>query len=172
MVGTSKKKAVTKKKTTKKKAASRTKKVAYLRQVELKYSKKRVSGDSPAGKKIAGSKQVAKLFSDLENETKEKLITISLDTKMKIISFEVVAIGGVNSISIRPFEAIRSAVALNAYGIIVVHNHPSGDPTPSKADKLFTKNLQDITNKGGMHFLDHIIIGDGDYISFADEGLL
>ncbi|MEM1221684.1 MAG: JAB domain-containing protein [Verrucomicrobiota bacterium] len=128
----------------------------YLREVQISYKKKRVKNGSPVGEPVSQSKQVYELFKDLENEGKEKMI----------------AIGSVNAIFGRPFEAIRSAIALNAVGIILVHNHPSGNPTPSQLDKNFTTDLKEITDKGGMGFYDHIIIGEDSYFSFADAGLL
>ncbi|MEM1223899.1 MAG: JAB domain-containing protein [Verrucomicrobiota bacterium] len=145
---------------------------AYLREVQISYKKKRVKNGSPVGEPVSQSKQVYELFKDLENEGKEKMIAISLDASIKIISFEVVAIGSVDAIYGRPFEAIRSAIALNAVGVILVHNHPSGDPYPSQLDKNFTNDLKEITDKGGMSLYDHIIIGEDSYFSFADEGIL
>ena len=147
-------------------------KPTYLREVKITFKKRRVKNGSPLGESVSHPQQVYELFQDLQNEAKEKLIAISLDTKLKIISFEVVAIGSVKSIYGKPFEAIRSAIALNADGLIIVHNHPSGDVTPSEADKEFTAALKDITDKGGMAFCDHIIIGDDAYFSFSNEGLL
>jgi DNA repair protein RadC len=147
-------------------------KPTYLREIEIRYRKRRVPSDSPVGKPIQGIKQVLELFSDLQNETKEKLITVSLDGKNTIICFEVVAIGSVASIYLRPFEAIRASLPLNPRGVIILHNHPSGDPIPSRDDKSFTKELKKLTDAGGLAFLDHVIIGDGDYYSFAEEGKL
>ncbi|MCH6259327.1 hypothetical protein MLD52_22425 [Puniceicoccaceae bacterium K14] len=147
-------------------------KPTYLREVQITFKKKRVKNGSPVGKAVSGAEQIYELFKDLQNEAKEKLIAISLDTKLKIISFEVVAIGSVNSIYGRPFEAIRAAIALNAAGLVIVHNHPSGDADPSESDKEFTGNLKDITDKGGMQLHDHIIIGDDSYFSFSDAGFL
>jgi len=157
-------------KCTKKKKAPR--KSAYLREVQIRFRKKRIKDGSPVEKPIGDSRQIYELFQDLQNETKEKLITISLDIKLKIICFEVVAIGSLTSIYTRPFEAIRAALPLNPYGIILVHNHPSGDPSPNKVDKNFTKKLMTLTKAGGLYFLDHIIIGDEDYFSFADKELI
>ncbi|NOX92353.1 MAG: JAB domain-containing protein [Gammaproteobacteria bacterium] len=82
---------------------------------------------------------VVKLFHDLQDETKEKLITVNLDNQNKILCFEVIAIGSVNGIHIRPMEVFRTAFPVNARGAIVLHNHPSGDPTPSEEDKAFTQ---------------------------------
>lgn len=162
-------KASRKKASGKKKKAS---KPAYLREIQIRYKKKRVKAGSPVGKSIAGAKQVYELFSDLQNEAKEKLIAISLDAKLKIICFEVVAIGSVCTVYARPFEVLRGAIPMNAYGLILVHNHPSGDTTPGLEDKRFTKDLKKLTESGGIELHDHVIIGDGDYYSFAEAGLM
>jgi DNA repair protein RadC len=159
-----------KKSATKKKSI--TSKHAYLREIKIKFKKKRVKAGSPVGKKITDSAQVVKLFEDLRDEAKETLITISLDVKLKIICFEVVAIGSVASLYFKPGEAVRASVALNAAGIIVLHNHPSGDPTPSPQDKRFTKDLMVVTDALGFEFHDHVIIGHESHFSFADKGLL
>ncbi len=150
----------------------KTAKPAYLREIQIRYKKKRVKAGSPVGKKIVRAEQVVELFSDLQNEAKEKLITISLDTRLRIICFEVIAIGSVLTVYSRPAEALRGAISLSAYGIIIVHNHPSGDPNPGKDDKKFTERLNRSAKDLGLAFHDHIIIGDGDYYSFAEQGLL
>ncbi|MEM6779768.1 MAG: JAB domain-containing protein [Planctomycetota bacterium] len=115
---------------------------------------------------------VVELFRDLQNETKEKLIAISVDAKLKIITFEVVSIGSVSAISLRPFEILRTPVVVNAFGVILVHNHPSGDPKPSAEDKKLTKTVAKLADSGGIAFHDHIIIGDDDHYSFRTAGLL
>lgn len=144
----------------------------YLREIEIKFKKKRVKSGVAVNQPINRPQQVYKLFQDLQTETKEKLISISLDAKLKILCFEVVAIGSVQAIYGRPFEALRASLPLNPAGIIVVHNHPSGDPTPSEKDKEFTRNLKTLTDAAGLKFYDHIIIGDEQYFSFAEAGLL
>lgn len=148
------------------------KKAKYIREIEIRFRKRRVKADSPVEEFITDPQQVVELFSDLQNESKEKMITISLTRKLKMISFELIAIGSIRSIFLRPFEAIRAAIALNADGIIILHNHPSGDPSPSKEDEEFTKKLNEITSQGGLNFHDHIIVGDQSYFSFSEEGLL
>ncbi len=146
--------------------------ITYLREIEIKYKNRKISSDSAIDKPIREIKQVIELFSDLQNETKEKLITISLDAKSLILCFEVVAIGSINSISSRPFEAIRASLPLNPYGIIIIHNHTSGDPNPSREDESFAKELKTLTDAGGLYFYDHIIIGEDCYYSFAENGKL
>lgn len=143
-----------------------------MREIKIKFKKKRVKAGSAVGKRITDSKQVVKLFEDLRDEAKENLIAISLDAKLKIICFEVVAIGSVSSIYLKPGEAVRASVALNSCGIIILHNHPSGDPRPSLQDEEFTKDLMVITDALGFEFHDHIIVGDESHFSFAEKGLL
>lgn len=156
----------------KKKELSSKKGMTYLREIEIRYRKRPIKDSSATNKPIRGAKQIFQLFSDLQNATKEKLITISLDAKLKIICFEVVAMGAVKAIYIRPFEALRSSLPLNPEGIIIVHNHPSGDPKPSREDKKFTKTLKQLTDAGGLRLYDHIIIGEESYFSFAERGWL
>jgi DNA repair protein RadC len=153
-------------------AKKRDNKPVYIREIEIRYKKKKLKSQTPVGEPLTDPKIVVELFSDLQNEAKEKLITVSLDSKLKILCFEVVAIGSVVSIYTRPVEAIRGAIPLNPYGIIVVHNHPSGDPAPSEDDKKFTLNLLINTESLGLKFCDHIIIGHESYYSFKETGLM
>ena len=166
-------KKVTKKKSVKSKA-KRSKKTppTYMREIQVRYKKKRVSGSSSADQPLTNSSLVAELFRDMQNETKEKLVAVSLDIKLKIIAFEVVAIGSVAAIYVRPAESLRAPIMLNAYGLILVHNHPSGDPRPSDDDQEFTAKLKRNCDDLGIAFHDHIIIGDDTYFSFADEGMI
>jgi len=144
----------------------------YIREIEVRYKKRRIKSGAPVNERLTDAQKVYELFSDLQNEAKEKLITISLDTKLKMLCFEVVAIGAVDSVYARPIETIRGAIPLNPYGIIIVHNHPSGDPTPSASDEQFTSNLLINTVSLGLEFYDHIIIGHDSYFSFAKEGIM
>lgn len=145
--------------------------MAYLREVELKYKITEVDSDVIGGD-AGSSAHVYQLFSDLQNDTKEKFITINLDSHDKIICFEVVAIGSVKAIHARPMEVFRTSIMVNAASSIVVHNHPSGDPTPSQADTHFTQKLINLSREMGLRFLDHVIIGTDRYYSYADSGLL
>lgn len=144
----------------------------YIREIELRYKKRRVKSDAPLHEPLTDPKKVYELFSDLQNEAKEKLITISLDTKLKMLCFEVVAIGAVDSVYAHPAEVLRASIPLNAKGIILVHNHPSGDTDPSQGDRNFTYQLLFHTLSLGIEFHDHIIIGNQAYFSFAERGLM
>lgn len=154
----------------KKKTTRRKTKPTYLREVEIKFKKKRVSGQSPVTRALTRPDLVVELFRDLQNEGKEKLIVISLDAKMKIIAFEVVSIGSPKAIYAQPGECTRTPIMVAATGMIVIHNHPSGDPEPSDEDKDFTWHLTAACVTLGIPLYDHIIIGDDDFYSFAQDG--
>jgi len=144
------------------------KKYSYLREIEIKYKYKKVE-NNVIGNKVINASTIVKLFSDLQNDSKEKMITVNLDSRNKILCFEVIAIGSVKAIYLRPMEAFRTSILVNADGIIILHNHPSGDPKPSSDDIKFTQNLKVITNSLGLKFHDHIIIGLERYYSFIND---
>jgi DNA repair protein RadC len=149
----------------------KTKGITYLREIEIKYKPYRAAGDF-SGTKITGPEVAAQLFQDLQNETKEKFIVISLDGAHKIICFEVVAIGSANTIGLKPFQVFRTSIVVNSVSQIVIHNHPSGELDPSDADKKFTEKLLYFCKESGLNLLDHIIIGYKGHFSFAAEGLM
>lgn len=124
------------------------------------------------GKRVTHAKIIIELFEDLQNLTKEKFIAISLDTQNKILCFEVVAIGSVEAIYVRPMEAFRTAIVANASAVILVHNHPSGEPGPSPDDVNFTMRCMRIADDLGLKLYDHIIIGLESYWSFAERGIV
>lgn len=142
-------------------------KTKFLREINISYRKKSVDTDAPIDKPLSDPAKVYELFSDLQNEMQEKLISIAVDTKLKIINFEVVAIGSVNAVAANPKDLFRSAVAIGAPGVIIVHNHPSGDPAPSDADRVFHERVLSTYKDLGIEFHDHVIIGDGRYYSFT-----
>jgi len=146
-------------------------KPVYLREVQIRFKKKRVKSEL-VNKPLVDSRLVYELFQDLQNEAKEKLITISVDTKLKIMCFEVVAIGSLNTLTTRPIDILRGVIHVAPYGVIFVHNHPGGDPAPNSQDKRFTKKMQKQTKELGVYLLDHVIIGEEAFFSFADKGLL
>jgi DNA repair protein RadC len=104
--------------------------------------------------------------SNMSNLDRERFVVLFLDTKNKIIKEEVVSIGTLNSSLIHPREVFKGAIKNSANSVIFVHNHPSGDPTPSDEDKEITKQLFDIGNMLEIKVLDHVIIGKDDYYSF------
>lgn len=112
------------------------------------------------------------LKEELKLERKEILKVIVLNNKNKILNMVNVAEGTQNSVSAEPKEVLTEAIRLGAMGIILTHNHPSGDPTPSKQDILYTNRVFEAANILGIQLLDHIIIGDEKYISLREMGKL
>lgn len=97
---------------------------------------------------------------------------LMLNTKSKLIGETDISKGTVNASLVSPRELFIEALEKNAVSIILMHNHPSGDPTPSKEDLFVTKRVKDAGNLIGIELLDHIIIGNNCYVSFAEQRLL
>jgi DNA repair protein RadC len=106
---------------------------------------------------------------DLKNETFK---VIFLDSANQIIDDENLFVGTLNTSPVYPREIVGKAIHKNVASLIFVHNHPSGDPKPSESDKAITEDLVYACNLVQIKVLDHIIIGDNRYFSFADEGLI
>ncbi|MEP7078870.1 MAG: JAB domain-containing protein, partial [Chthoniobacterales bacterium] len=108
---------------------------------------------------------------------KESLRVILLDTRYHLIRLEEVSLGSVNESIAHPRDVFRPAVVASAYAVIVVHNHPSGDPAPSQSDHSLTRRLAEAAELLQIKLLDHIIIGaPGEgrlpYFSFKEAGIL
>ena len=112
------------------------------------------------------------LYYSMRDLNKEVFKAIYLNSRNRIIDTEDLFEGTLESISIRPREVVESTIKHSAAAVIYVHNHPSGDPTPSRSDKRFTRDLVFMGNIIEVKVLDHIIIGGNRYFSFADEGLI
>ncbi len=102
----------------------------------------------------------------------EQFRILFLDTKNKLIADELHQEGTVNHTPVYPREVVKRALELSAVAIIMVHNHPSGDPTPSRADIDMTKQMRDVGAPMGVTLHDHIIISRSDYSSFKAMGLI
>ncbi|MCT8985276.1 JAB domain-containing protein [Shewanella phaeophyticola] len=132
--------------------------MALIREINVKYQF-RESQCELAEKTLLRPEDAAKVFDYLKYETKEVFIVANLTTQRAINCVEVVATGCINSISMRPSEVLRTAVILNMPGIILVHNHPSGDPTPSTSDLNFTHKVIECAKVLNIEVIDHVIIG-------------
>ena len=109
---------------------------------------------------------------DLRHEKQEHMKLLMLNTKAKLLGETTISKGTVNASLITPRELFIEALQKNAVSIIILHNHPSGDPTPSREDMLTTKRILDAGALIGIELLDHIIIGNNCYMSFREEGML
>jgi DNA repair protein RadC len=112
------------------------------------------------------------LYHCLRDAKKEKFKAIFLDAKNRIIEEETFFEGTVDTSAVYPREILKNALRHDASAVIFVHNHPSGDPEPSESDREITKELVFAAGTMQLKVLDHIIIGNNQYFSFADRGLI
>ncbi len=117
--------------------------------------------------------RVADLFmEELRYQKKEYFKLLLLNTKNRIISREEISVGSLNSSIVHPRELFNVAIRKSAASVILVHNHPTGDPAPSQEDLAVTRRLVEGGAILGVEVKDHIIIGDGCYLSFKEKGLI
>ena len=109
---------------------------------------------------------------EFRDSRKEYFLTLLLDGKNRIIRRVQVSEGSLNQSIVHPREVFIPAVKESAAAIILVHNHPTGDPAPSSEDMAITRRLREAGDIMGIKVLDHIIIGDGEFVSFVERGLL
>ncbi|GAA0177358.1 DNA repair protein RadC [Clostridium sediminicola] len=112
------------------------------------------------------------LMEDMRYLKEEHLKVILLNTKNIVIYIKDVSIGSINSSIVHPREVFVEAIKRRSATILICHNHPSGDPTPSEEDISITRRLLKCSNIVGIDILDHLIIGNGKYISLKEKGML
>lgn len=136
---------------------------------------KETSGKYEVNRKISSPTDMKNVLENVLNlhlECEEVLILMTLDTKNQVNGTFEVSRGSLSSSIVHPREILKRAIINNASNIIIAHNHPSGDPTPSREDRNITERLKECCNIIGIGLLDHIIIGDDRFISFKEKGLL
>jgi DNA repair protein RadC len=117
------------------------------------------------------------LGAQMRQLNKESLRVVLLDTKMRLLRTEEVSLGSLNETLAHPREILRPAVLYNAYAFVLVHNHPSGDPAPSDADRRLTVRMAEAARLLQVNFSDHVIIGSpapgrAPYFSFREAGII
>ncbi|MGF9700844.1 MULTISPECIES: RadC family protein [Paenibacillus] len=112
------------------------------------------------------------LLEQLRYLQKEHFVCLFLNSKNHIIAQETLSMGSLNASIVHPREVFRAAIKCSSASIVCAHNHPSGDPTPSPEDIQITKRLIEAGSIVGIDVLDHIIIGDGTYVSLKEKGLV
>jgi DNA repair protein RadC len=125
----------------------------------------------PPSNRFTSPLQIFQMFSFLNQETKEYFLTLHLDGKNRIICMEEVSVGSMSQAIVHPREVFKAALLSSAAGIILIHNHPSGDPACSREDREITRRLKEAGDLLGIKVMDHIIVGDT-YLSFVEQGLL
>ncbi len=123
--------------------------------------------------RITGSEDVANLLMTYFKECeREEFKVLLMNTKNEVIKTLDISTGSTDAAVVLPREVFRQAVREATPAVIVCHNHPSGDPEPSRADLLITQRLVEGAELLGIRLLDHVVFGDGRYVSFKDRGLL
>ena len=149
----------------------KTKACAIMAVVEL--VKRLGASGTPEKIDIGCASEAAKFFmDDLRYERKEHFKALLLNAKGRIIYVDEISVGDLTTAPVHPREVFKNAVKKSAASVILVHNHPSGDPEPSMEDISLTARLVSAGKLMGIKVLDHIIIGDGEYYSFSGVGLI
>ena len=123
------------------------------------------------GNRYTSPEQIFETFYFLRRECKEFFISLHLDGKNRISCIEIVSLGSLNQSIVHPREVFKTALLSSAAALILVHNHPTGDTTPSREDLEITRRLREAGEIIGIKILDHIIIGET-YLSFVAQGLM
>jgi len=137
-----------------------------LREAILKYG---------PGRKVEGPNSIreagdaARVCRDLRDEVQEHFCVLLLNSKSKILGRYTAAIGSINEVGVLPREVFRAAIQAGAASVVLVHNHPSGDCTPSPEDDKITTLLRGAGKLLGIPVVDHVIIGEEDYYSYQDQ---
>ncbi|SHI43679.1 RadC family protein [Propionispora hippei] len=112
------------------------------------------------------------MMSRLRYENKELFMILLLSTKNHVLATPVISVGTLNASLVHPREVFREVIHYPAASVILLHNHPSGDPNPSKDDIALTKKLIDAGKILDISVLDHVIIGDNKYVSLKEKGII
>ncbi len=142
--------------------------VSLVRDEHLKFEQKNLNNSSEA------QSMVRKLIEERGQPDREQFCILLLDTKNKIIGLNIVSTGGLSSASVHPREVLKPAILANAAAIILAHNHPSGELTPSPQDEAITRRIIQASEIMGITIHEHLIVSleDDRYFSFADQGLI
>lgn len=122
---------------------------------------------------IQGPEDVAALLgAELRDLDREHFKVLLLNTKNQVLKIETVSVGSLNASVVHPRECFKLAVAASANGVIFAHNHPSGDPTPSREDRELTTRLVEAGDVLGIAVLDHVVLGGNSFVSLRAQGVI
>ena len=135
---------------------------------------RRMASAPPAQRvRLGDPDSAASLFmEEMRHLQQEKMRVAMINTKGELMAREDVSLGGIYSASASPREIFTNAVRKGAFGVVLAHNHPSGDPSPSAADISVTRQIADAGKLLGIQLMDHIIIGDGRFVSLKEMGVI
>jgi DNA repair protein RadC len=112
------------------------------------------------------------MIPEMGHLTQEHFVCLFLNTKNHVIGKQTIFVGSLDASIVHPREVFKEAIKRSSASVICLHNHPSGDPTPSREDIAITRTLREAGDLVGISLLDHIIIGDGRYVSLKEQGYL
>lgn len=141
--------------------------LTQIREVNVIYGRK-----SEVGVSLNRASKVADFIrSILPNNSQEHLCALYLDSAHRAVAYSVVSTGLLTSCPVHPREVYQRAILVGAYSVIIAHNHPSDDCTPSNDDRQVTKQMAEAAKTLGLRLLDHVIVSDiGGYYSFQEAG--
>lgn len=137
--------------------------VKMVKERSVLYSARRIQSTSDAD-------ELVRQF--LDELDREAMIVVALNAKSEPTCLQVISIGSLSASIVHPREVFKVAILSNAYSILLAHNHPSGDTTPSQEDIKLTKRIKNASDIMGVSLLDHLIIGSDGYYSFKENGEL
>lgn len=137
--------------------------VKMVKERSVLYSTRRIQSTSDAD-------ELVRQF--LDELDREAMIVVALNAKSEPTCLQVISIGSLSASIVHPREVFKVAILSNAYSILLAHNHPSGDTTPSQEDIKLTKRIKNASDIMGISLLDHLIIGSDGYYSFKENGEL
>ena len=145
--------------------------LAILREISLQYNTARPASSPPEDRpQISCPKDVYDLLAETMCDLpQERLVTLLLDQRNRVQEIHIIYQGTINQSPCRPAEVLRDAVIQSASGLIIAHNHPSGDPTPSPEDISVTRDIADAGKLLDIQVLDHIVIGQGRFTSIKEH---
>ncbi|MDD9858427.1 MAG: DNA repair protein RadC [Gammaproteobacteria bacterium] len=133
-----------------------------------RYLEQKLEREGP----LTSPKQAAEFLThQLRDRPREVFAIVYLDNRHHVLDYEELFYGTLNGAHVHPREVVKNALARNAAAVIVAHNHPSGIAEPSQADTTITIKLRDALSLVEVRLLDHLVIGDGEFVSMSDRGL-
>ncbi|HEX7044323.1 MAG TPA: DNA repair protein RadC [Burkholderiales bacterium] len=139
----------------------------------LEIGRRHLEARLPRGEALQSPRDtLAFLQASLRDRPYEVFCCLFLDNRHRVLAFEELFRGTLNGTAVYPREIVKRAMALNAAAVILVHNHPSGVAEPSRADEVLTERLKEALSLIEVRVLDHIVVGDGEAVSFSERGLI
>ena len=147
--------------------------LSLLNELAIRYEVETRPERSPKAEQISTSKQVFDLLrAEMTSLAQEQVRVLLLDRQLRIVAQRTIYQGNAYSALVRAAEVFKPAIVESAPSLIVAHNHPSGDATPSSADINLTKDLVEVGKLLGVELIDHVVIGDGTFTSIKNRGFL